>query len=348
MPRIFARSPFIINIDGTGAATTSLEVFIWNGSTAPTIPTYSISKNVVSTSQPMTYYNISPYVQEFISHELKQNIVSTEANTPTAQYCNVQVILYADRYVIETRLYKAYNGFGYYAEGQNPQLSPCLLSQNTTYNYLVGTPSIVTAGHITVEGLTGWSANYYDDQNNLLGVTTLGADNVTDFPLVYNPTGYDEKAVKLEIENTAGTVVGTYYLKAISECKYEPVIVDFVNKFGAWQRMFLFKASYDSMETTQDEYNLLQADLVDYDILEGQKKQFNTNGKESIKANSGWVDENFKVQVKELMLSERILVNNKPAKTRTKTLDFVKHINQNLINYTLEFDMNYETINSVV
>lgn len=341
MPRIFARSPFIINIDGTGATTTRLDVFIWNGSTAPIIPTYSISKNVVSSSSPMTYYNISPYIQEFIAHQAKQQPASL-TNTPTAQYCNVQVVLYTDREALETRLYKAYNGYGYYGEGQNPQLIPVLKSELTTYYYLDSGSASYT-GHITIEATTSYVAKY----TNQYGYTdtVILTDNVVDLP-IYKATHYGLD-FKIEIFNGA-TLLHTYNFKRVEECKYTPVIVDYVNKFGAWQRMYLFKASYDSMETTQDEYNLLQADLVDYDVLEGQKKQFNTNAKESLKGNTGWVDENFKVQVKELILSERILVDNKPAKTRNKTLDFVKHINQNLINYTLEFDMNYEKINSVV
>jgi hypothetical protein len=347
--RIFARSPFIIEVDGTGGTTTTIELYIWNGSgSAPTTPTYSISKNVASASLPMTYYNVSPYIQEYISH-LETNYLTGDgyANTPTNEWCNVEVQIFVDRDNIENRLYKAYNGYGYYGEGTNPQLSPVMISQNTTYyfhkdiyTYLPSNLTIETNSNITVD---------YYDKNTTSVIWSQGlapADSIESVAVSFSDIeGYTN--IELVVEDD-GTEIARINFKQIEECKYEPVVVDFVNKFGAWQRMFLFKASYNSLETTQDEFNYLQSDLFDYDVLEGQRRQFNTNGKESIKANSGWVAEDFKVQVQELLLSERILVNNKPAKTRTKSVDLVKHTNQSLINYTLEFEFNYDTINSVV
>lgn len=347
--RIFARSPFIIEIDGTGGTTTTLEVYIWNGTgSAPATPTYSISKNVPSASLPMTYYNISPYIQEYISH-LQTNYISSDGYVavPNNEWCNVEVSLFVDRENLENRLYKAYNGYGYYGEGTNPQLSPILTSQNTTYYFHKDIYTYLPS-NLTIETGTNYSIDIVDkNTTNVIWSNGLAPNDSVQSVAVSFSDIENYNNLELVVENN-GTEIARINYKAIEECKYEPVVVDFVNKFGAWQRMFLFKASYNSIETTQDEFNYLQSDLVDYDVLEGQRKQFNTNGKESIKANSGWVDENFKVQVQELLLSERILVNNKPAKTRTKSLDLVKHINQNLINYTLEFDFNYDTINSVV
>jgi hypothetical protein len=350
--RIFARSPFIIEVDGTGGTTTTIELYIWNGSgSAPATPTYSISKNVASASLPMTYYNVSPYIQEFISHLETDYYNSDGANArPTNEWCNVEVQIFVDRDNIENRLYKAFDGYGYYGEGTNPQLSPVLMSQNTTYYYHKDVYTYL-AGEITIDVPSDppfVSVTYYDtDTSNVIwdGISVPENTVSSIVPTFGDLDGYKNITVEIDFESEGSVYL---YFKAIEECKYEPVVVDFVNKFGAWQRMFLFKASYNSLETTQDEFNYLQSDLFDYDVLEGQRRQFNTNGKESIKANSGWVAEDFKVQVQELLLSERILVNNKPAKTRTKSVDLVKHTNQSLINYTLEFEFNYDTINSVI
>jgi hypothetical protein len=352
--RIFARSPFIIDIDGTGGTTTTLELYIWNGTgSAPTTPTYSISKNVASASLPMTYYNISPYIQEFISH-LETNYVSGDGyvSVPNNEWCNVEAQLYVDRDNIENRLYRAFDGYGYYGEGTNPQLSSIMMSQNTTYYYHKDIYTYLPGG-ITISTPPSSTAIfgiiYYDaDTTNVIWSDSggLASDSVVNVPPSFSDIeGYKNTYIEIDMESQGSTYL---YFKQIEECKYEPVVVDFINKFGAWQRMFLFKASYNSIETTQDEFNYLQSDLVDYDVLEGQRRQFNTNGKETIKANSGWVAEDFKVQIQELVLSERILVNNKPAKTRTKSLDLVKHVNQKMINYTLEFEFNYDTINSVI
>jgi hypothetical protein len=348
--RIFARSPFIIEVDGTGGTTTTIELYIWNGTGArPATPTYSISKNVASASLPMTYYNVSPYIQEFISH-LETNYITGDGYvpTPTNEWCNVEVQIFVDRDNIENRLYKAFDGYGYYGEGTNPQLSPVMISQNTTYYFHKDIYTYLPS-NITIETGTNFTLDIVDkDTTNVIWSNGLAPDDSVQNAAVSFSDIEGYKNIELVVESESEGELCRINFKQIEECKYQPVVVDFVNKFGAWQRMFLFKASYNSLETTQDEFNYLQSDLFDYDVLEGQRRQFNTNGKESIKANSGWVAEDFKVQVQELLLSERILVNNKPAKTRTKSVDLVKHTNQSLINYTLEFEFNYDTINSVI
>jgi len=48
------------------------------------------------------------------------------------------------------------------------------------------------------------------------------------------------------------------------------------------------------------------------------------------------------------MFSERILIDNKPAKINTKNTELFKGINKGTINYQLEFEFAYNTINSVI
>ena len=92
----------------------------------------------------------------------------------------------------------------------------------------------------------------------------------------------------------------------------------------------------------------MQSDLVNYSITEGQRKVFNANGKETIRCNSGWVTEGYSSTIKEIMLSEKILVNSKPAKISTKQMEMQTSLNNKNINYLLEFEFAYESINSVV
>jgi hypothetical protein len=75
---------------------------------------------------------------------------------------------------------------------------------------------------------------------------------------------------------------------------------------------------------------------------------FNANGKEYISCNTGWVDEAYNENtLKQLLLSEKVLVNAKPAKIRTKSVSWNKHINEKLINYNVEFDYSNYVINNV-
>jgi len=86
-----------------------------------------------------------------------------------------------------------------------------------------------------------------------------------------------------------------------------------------------------------------------YNQAKGQRQTFNTNGKSSIKVNTGWVDETWGEVLKQIMLSERILIDTyKPAKINTKSTELFKHINTKQINYSLEFEFTYDVLNSVV
>ena len=67
-----------------------------------------------------------------------------------------------------------------------------------------------------------------------------------------------------------------------------------------------------------------------------------------IRVNTDWVSESYKEVIRQLMLSEKILIDEKPAKLNTKNTELFKSINTKLINYQLEFDFAYDVINSVV
>jgi hypothetical protein len=80
----------------------------------------------------------------------------------------------------------------------------------------------------------------------------------------------------------------------------------------------------------------------------GTFKDFNVNGKQTIKLNTGFVKEDFKENLTQLMLSERILINGLPVIIKTKNIDRTKQINNKMINYTIEFEMAFDVINNIV
>jgi hypothetical protein len=153
---------------------------------------------------------------------------------------------------------------------------------------------------------------------------------------------------KLEIKTSADAVLRTYTFMPREECKYQALPIDFVNKYGAWQREFLFKASNDSFNMTNQEFNIMNASIVSFKPFEGQKKTFNANGRDSIKCNTGWVAESFKETIKEIMLSEKIILNDLPVTIKTKQTELFKSINTKNINYSLEFDYSFDTIMSII
>jgi hypothetical protein len=152
----------------------------------------------------------------------------------------------------------------------------------------------------------------------------------------------------LRIYNSAqSTLYASWTFTPICEPKYTPVVIDFINKYGAWQREFFFKASKTNIAIESNDYNVMQSSS-NFDVLQGQKRSFNTNGMETISVNSGYVNEDFSSNIKQLLMSERILVDNKPAICKTKSLELMKNINNHMINYSLEFEFAYNSINNVI
>lgn len=340
---IFARSPYIVEINESAQTSSKVELFIWNGTgSAPSTPTYTLSKNVPSATNLKTTYDISPFIREYINFDEPLALYNTIELTDTNQWCNVRVKRYKNTgTLLDTTDYIAYDGYGYYGEGYNHDNGNFSLLPNSThyfYNNNLTIPISSFRAYVVAPSTVVWTNADGSTNSELIDVT-----GIYNIPIVYEISDAGN-GVTVSIEN-ATTMAGIKFIP-IDECKYQVIPVDFVNKLGAWQKIWFFKASTNTIETTGSEYNLMNA-TTNYDVNLGSRKVFNVNGTESIKVNSGWVDDSFAETLQQLLLSERILVDGKPAKMRTKSIEKQKQINTKMINYQLEFDYAYDIINNV-
>lgn len=349
MANINARSPYIVTINETGQIETKLEIYLWNGTgSMPTTPQYTLSKLIPSSNNPATYYDISPYIREYISHASLQTITTIISATPSTQWCNIGLKLFKKLstsfiQVGTTQTHFGLDGYGFYLDGANPALGNYLLSEGTyTYNYdLSG-----EYGWITLYTGSGNSVRYTNLSSGATSVSALTNNEWRDIPRVRSGNYADGNTFEI-IDGSSNVLYKSIFVPK-EECKYTPIQIDFVNKFGAWQREWFFKASYNGLSVENTEYNLMPNTYPAYDTKEGQRKVFNANGKETLKVNTDWVSESFNEVVKQMMLSERILIDKKAAKLNTKSIDLKKSINTSLISYEMEFEYAFDTINSVV
>ena len=346
MANIFARSPYIVRIAQATQVGSKLEIFL-SPTTFGGTPTYTLSKLIPSPTNIDTLYDVSPYIREYIKFNLCAAGGNSAVTNPTNERVNVQLKLYwyngtTYAQVGTTQTHIAFDGYTYYENLYNYDLGNYGLDAGNYYYNPTSDP-----GKIRVTGGASFTAKYTNLSTATF--TSLSISNGTfDIPRVR--TIPNELAVgnKVEILNGASAVQATWNFYPLEECKYTPVIIDFVNKYGAWQREFFFKASNDNFNVENTEYNLMQTNSFNYNTLEGQRKVFNANAKKSIKVNTGWVAESWKEVLKQIMLSERILIDNKPAKINTKSTELFKHINTKQINYSLDFEFAYDVINSVI
>ena len=326
---IGVRSPRIISISGTANQATKVELYLWNDpDSIPTNPTYTLEKPIPSSIITECSYDISPYCKRFISHTSFTEVTADTA-APVGEYCFCTVKEYLDGVLGTTSTFICFSGYGYHSEGAN----------------LLQADQFLTDGNYYVNSSSGCGALYYHDaqvvtwEAKYTGLTTAGVTTVTlaeevgYIPYVHN--SYIGEGNKLEILK-ASVVQNTYYFNEVDECKYDAVNCDFVNKFGVWQRVVFFKVSTSSFDMKNTEFNMLPSS-TSYNVKDNVRQVFNVNGIEKISVNTGWVFESYSDVMQQLLLSEKILLDDVPVLVESKSLELQKSINDNNINYKLDF-----------
>lgn len=339
---IKVRSPYIVEVTGTINDTTKVELFLWNDpSSVPANPNYTLEKPINSTVVTQASYDISPYIREFITHA-SYTEVNADTAAPVGEYCYCNTKVYKNG-VLQTgggsytEELICFDGYGYFADGQNPTQPNAMLTEGTYYVEDQGNTGGV---YYTTEPSGTWEVKWTGLETAT--TSTVSISNTVGY-VPYIPTALKWEKVKLEFLESS-VVQYTYNFIPVCEPKYTTINCDFVNKHGAWQRLVFFKASKDSFEMMNTEYNLM-ADDTDYSLTQNRRQVFNVNAKEKITCNTGWVLESYKEVIKELMLSEVVRLDNVPVILDTKSVDLKKSINENVINYEMSFRYAYDALN---
>ena len=336
------RSPLHASVTGTAGQTARADFYIWNDpDSIPTTPTLTASKPIPSANTLTVYFDASEYCRDYIAHT---TFIPAVVNTvvPVGEYSYLTIKTYLDDVLESTSTdLICLDGYGYFLEGQNLTLSPILMDAGT---YLVSDSGDVGNISIIDDGVATWTVES----------RPLNAD----FPLytdTLTQTVGQVPYVNLSLRGTGGNRISilrnaveqkAFIFKEVCEPKYEVFLCDFVNKFGAWQRLTFFKTSKETFNSMSNEYKVLPQTLP-YSIGENRIQNFNVNGKDSIKLNTGWVDESYSEVIKQLMLSETIRLNDVPVNVSTKSTPLKKGINDNNISYEIDFMYSFDTINNI-
>jgi hypothetical protein len=366
MKVVKVRSPFIIEVNEAGSNGSKIELYIWNdGSSVPATPTYTLSKSNPSITQLRTIYNVSNYVKEFID-----NIKPTKiASSPSYEDNNEWVKFKVKRYklvgitytLLDTIEYVGVNGFTTYTQGVNVItdffttgfLSNKLISKNI----LKSSSSLKSYVNYLVDFYPGFQLDIIYvklDESYSISQSITGLNGIYNFkiPLTLYPTNVnfiDGNRLDVNLYNDIDEqiAVDVIYTYINEECKYTPVECTFINSFGGWEFLTFFKAQTNSINVKGSDYNLLP-DAVDYNIYKGQSKVFNINGSQTVKLNTGWVDENYNELIHDLLLSETVLLDNKPVKVKTQSLTYKTQLKDKMINFELDFEYAFNLINNVI
>ncbi len=267
----------------------------------------------------------------------------------------------------------AFDGYGYFEDGANPQNDSALMMSNTTLYNLDGedcvlpisnrltdyiefydgttlvntiTISSSTSGSKQIEYLAGSVSISGDYESRVLIdggiVESLGCVS-SEFPDI-------NKFDKAIIYDLLGESI-TVNVENISECKHTPHKITFINKFGALQDLWFFKKSNLSLSTKKEEYKANIFNGGSYSVNSHQKRILRKQGTEKLTLNSGFVNEEYNEVFRQLMLSEKVWINydskTLPINISSSSFNYKTSLNDRLINYAIKVDFAFDKINNI-
>lgn len=176
---------------------------------------------------------------------------------------------------------------------------------------------------------------------------------------------------KIQLLDTFENVIDERKFVPTCEVKYEPIQLAYISKYGTWNYATFFKRSEETIDVTSQQYRTITGLISDGEYIHRlhnpMYKKYNTNGKRRLTINSGFVAEEFKEVMEQIMLSEYVLVvadstvtkdgstytytaNNGTiaANVSTNSLVKKKSVNDKLIDYTLDLEYAFDEINSTL
>jgi hypothetical protein len=145
------------------------------------------------------------------------------------------------------------------------------------------------------------------------------------------------------LKNTGDETIASVRYYLVCEPKYTPYQIAFINRFGVADFITFFKRSDERGTFTQDSYqkSIYNDGFTTPSLEVGKYNSFNVNSRNSLTLNTGFVDQDYDETIKDILMSEYVAVldgsNWVSVVPDRGSIEYQKHVNQKLINYTLTF-----------
>ena len=372
------RSPHYVTTTVTNTAYATLDISIWEGSSAsPVTAQYNLRKSVVGTSLEVAF-EISELVKDYLDITF-----NGDYNGQTVWVQLVQTAYRADDFVLytDTSTSIAFDGYSYFEEGTLPLDYISLFISNRELFVLAD-----NLFRLPINTNTNPTITFIKDNDvvysQTLTSTTESSTQIEYISIMGDSTNWDNYKERVledggvyESSNCLKAVfdgfeigaVDTIHVsdsngleiikvKTVEECKYSPKKVTFVNKFGALQDMYFFKKSKENLRIKKESYksNIVGAFGI-YSKTNHVNRDFNVVGSESISLSSGYLSEEYNEVFKQLLLSEKVWMTEikdsgelvTPINVKTSSIAYKTSVNDKLVDYTISFDKSFDTINNI-
>ena len=379
MTKINVISPYFIYFKDDNLTSATLEIRIYEGLAETTwqgSPQYTLTSTAVG--ERITF-EIAELIKDYITAAFNGSYLGLAGSgDDTTIYVDYRITKYIsnvaqtpDAPVLGLR---GFYGYGYFEEGSNPQLLQGLLQSNTTI-----LKSDDDALRVPVDNENTTSVAFLNKGEQIYVWTALAGLKIRDQIQYVSTAAKDVDNYRERVIDSGGTFENNIclqqFLKSetiypvdevivnaaegvtvikvnnISECKFKPYKLTFINKFGAYQDLWMFKKNSISIAATEEKFKRNILTNGSYNTYNHQSTILSKNAKQSLTLNSGYYPESNNELFKQLILSEKVWIeyDNKtlPILITSNSLGFKTSLNDRLIDYTIQVEFAYQTINNV-
>ena len=301
---------------------------------------YTLEKSIIQ-GETNIVLEIAELVRDYITVDFNNDYNSTAIWATAVIYYydeNGDLFNYSNP---QTFNYLALEGYGYFEDEINPELSRHAL---ITSDNIYVPEGIACKLPIFAEGVGKVTIDSVDTQ-----ITDNGNSNQK---VQYVDVPADSSTIQV-YDTDDSTLLKTITVTNICEPKFTPYKVTFVNKYGAYQDLYFFKKTTESFDVTSESYktNTINTSSVTYATNATHRQLYNVNAKTKISLNTGFVVEDMNSTIEELMISENVWIRwegkTLPILPLTKNMQLKTSLNDKLINYTIDFEFGFNKINNV-
>ena len=352
------RSPHYVNIPFNFVETTkaTISLYVWDGDLTVVPGTASYTRTKIRPSVDYAEFNVdlSKTIRE--SFNPKPNLVLTSTSQIVDSLSDsVKWVKYTASYTdttntipdIEDTLAALY-GYGYNQEGVNPSV-PSTKALSSCANRKVDRTGFIMFPFLNEGTIT--SIEVDSDGGTINDTLTMVTSDESTDVVQYVCVDVSDATTDDYITLTLKPNDDIFTWQIVDECKYTPLQIVFLNKYGCFDTITMFKKRTNKLSVTNEEFKNNYISGGTYNITNHQVQKLNVIGNDTFTLNSGYIDEDENTLYKELLLSELVYLYEGsafvPINVDTKSIDFKDRINDSLTQYTIDFSYAFNTINNI-
>lgn len=360
--RIRVRSPYYLKYTNASLSYVDLKIYVYSGGQSAfggSDPQYTLKK-YVRASETYVVFEIAELIRDYIETEFD----GTYDNEPKWVYTQATLRnVNGSSLGTSNAYFYAYDGYNLFEEG---------------INYTTDTPVFITDriedsnSELTVYRPSGQSIRIPVNADNADGYGTgwfykliePGSDTQTSVPSSDNTSKqikyisvsstYNKVEIWQEPQGLANeTLRYTIHIEEMECNKYDVIKVTFYNRWGALQDLFFTARNIQSIKVKGENYksSMIDFSALTYSATEHQQQTFNKQGVEEIVLNTGLVNEDYSLWIKELLLSEKVWMNKGgttyPMTITSSNIAEKTSVNNKAFNYSIKAQYAFDKVQNI-